>query len=48
MQARERDILGAWFALRGLGEDLSQNPVDYEPVVLSARITAMSALPGVH
>ena len=48
MQAREREILGAWFASRGLGADLAGNPVDYEPIDLSARITALSALPGVH
>ena len=48
MQARERDILGAWFALRGFGTGMSENPIDYEPIVLSARVTVMSALPGVH
>ena len=48
MQAREREILGAWFASRGFDENLVANPVDYEPFDLSARIAAQSALPGEH
>lgn len=48
MQARERDILGRWFASRGFGSDVADNPVDYEAFDLSARIAAQSALPGSH
>ena len=47
MQAREREILGAWFASRGL-MDAAENPIDYEPLDLSARIARESAMPGVH
>ena len=48
MQARERDILGAWFASRGFGSELAANPIDYEPFDLSARIARESALPGAY
>ena len=48
MQARERHILGRWFAARGLGDEMAANPVDYEPFDLSARITVQSTLPGAH
>ena len=44
MQARERDILGKWFARQGQA-DLAQTPVDYEPFSVAARVTAVSALP---
>ena len=50
MQARERDILGAWFARRGFSADAQAEPIAYEASALSAaaRVVRESALPGVH
>ena len=45
MQARERDILGEWFARRGMDAEAQAEPIAYEPFSVAARVTAESALP---
>lgn len=40
MQSREKDILGKWFARVGADAALCSSPIDYEPILCSARHTA--------
>ena len=45
MQARERDILGSWFASHGFGQSISEEPIAYEAQLIASRIAQESALP---
>lgn len=49
MQAREREILGAWFASHRFSDEAVAEPIAYEQALTSAsRIVEHSALPGAH
>lgn len=45
MQAREKEILGTWFAGQGMSQELQENPVAYEPIVIAERVVKESAIP---